>query len=458
MDAASGPGPAEPAIVLPSIVLPRRPAELELALPGDELGWAGTPCATPAPGTQRPEPPLASPMGGPRSARQPQGHRDPHSSRRRKGASKKADGVRLRRFFFNELTQNVKPTLPLHYDVLMPSSLAKDGEHDHLRYRYVDFVCPPTTAWHGMLDVTDEGADVDVKQLMNFFTVAEPRTRIDAYPMYVLLRDLLHRQLKGTLNLKHEEAEAAKAENDQLRRKLAEQAMRLAELERQLSADGVELRRAEVVQRERNKAEAALSKAETLLSQLRTNKFKLAAYREKADKLAGNVDTLKAEADKAEASEGEEAASLWSFVDLEQMLSEALDERGPDDQTLEQTFMLLGEDSTKRLHLRMKRSYPTTFKDRVKYKFIIVNGRNQEEDAVLRARGEEGSTVQKKRASLVGSILGSQVGPSLPPSLPLHKGMAARESFRQVTGRKYADQEDEEDSIRRCDFHCCSLF
>ena len=123
---------------------------------------------------------------------------------------------------------------------------------------------------------------------------------------------------------------------------------------------------------ERNKAEAALKKAETLLSEMRTNKFKLAAYRDKSDRLVEKVQVLKAEGEAVDESQ-------WSFVDLEKMLTEALDERGPDDQTLEQTFMLLGEDGTKRLHLRMKRAYPTVFKERVKYKFIVINGRNEGE-------------------------------------------------------------------------------
>ena len=135
-------------------------------------------------------PPLASPRDGPRtsSARK---HKSQHGS-------PKPPSVRLRRFFFDDLTHGVSPTLPLHYDVILPSSKPKDSAHDHLRYRYVDFVCPTRTAWHGMLDGKDDTDAADAQQLMEFFRVAEPRTRIDAYPMYVLLRDILHRQLNGT--------------------------------------------------------------------------------------------------------------------------------------------------------------------------------------------------------------------------------------------------------------------
>eukprot|EP01046_Picozoa_sp_COSAG06_P048963 COSAG06_NODE_7428_length_2508_cov_12.536322_3_plen_587_part_01 len=347
--------------VLPSIFVPHGSAA------GDDEPDGGM--STPRPRA----PPLASPVE-PRSARQPSGHRDPRSSRRSRSSSKKKDGLRLRRFFFNELTHGVKPTLPLHYDVLMPSRQAKDSEHDHLRYRYVDFVCSPTTAWHGMLDGVDEHDAVDVAQLMSFFQVAEPRTRIDAYPMYVLLRDILGRQLNGTLQLKHKEAERLRVEQKELKQKLHEQAERISFLEQQVTDSGKELRKAELVRKHKDEAENALKRAEDTLAELRTNKFKVAAFRKKADNLQHEIEHIEHERTESEGAK-------WTFVDLEAMLCEALEERGSDDQTLEQAFMLLGEENAMKLHLRMKRAYPTLFKPKTKFKFIIINSGKKNEDA-----------------------------------------------------------------------------
>ena len=358
--------------------------------------------------TPRPSPPLATqraategwqspPLASPRTARNPSRHVEPGSPRK--------PSVRLRRFFFDQLAYGVKPTLPLYYDVLMPSHRVKDSAHDHLRYRYVDFICPTTTAWHGLLEKLDDGKDaIDVQQLTAFFSLAEPRTRIDAYPMYVLLRDILQRQLNGTLKLRNKEAEALRGENEQLKRGLQESAHRIAELEQQLSASGEELHKAELVRQHKESAEAALERAETTLKELTANKFRLTAFRAKAANL-----THKLEECQQEQAAHEQADAEWTFVDLEAMLSEALEHRGPDDQTLERAFLLLGEENCQKLHLRLMRAHQTVFTPKTKYRFIVVNAGKDgqecgqqlanEEDA-LRMRLREGVASREEEAEV----------------------------------------------------------
>lgn len=270
----------------------------------------------------------------------------------------------------------------------MPSqNPGKDSALDHLRYRYVDFMCPTPTAWHGMLDGVDEHGVVECQQLMNFFAVAEPRTRIDAYPMYLLLRDILQRQLNGVLNIQHQEAQALRVENSQLKQQLDSQTDHIADLEQQLSKSGEDLRKAEIVRKAKEEAEAALQRAEDTLAELRTNKFSLAAYRNKMRKLEAKVQQIEHD------HEHEHEHAEWNFVDLSTMLAEALEQRGPDDQTLDQAFLLLGEENSKKLHLRLKRTHPMLVKDKVKYKFLfsgspIADAQRSEE---LQTRLHEGA-------------------------------------------------------------------
>lgn len=331
----------------------------------------------------RPEPPLASPQDGPRSARNPSGHRDRGPLR---------ETIRLRRFFFDDITRGVEPTLPLHYDVLMPSRRAKESALDHLRYRYVDFVCPTATAWHGMLDGPDEQDPVDTQQLMEFFSKAEPRTRIDAYPMYLLMRDLLHRQLNGKMQLQHKEAETLRVENEQLKQQLQNQTERISGLEQELSASGEELRTAELVRKHKQEADEAMKEVRKMSANLNAKRFELAVSRETASHLKTDL-----EQKQQELVEQQDEHAQWTFVELEAMLSEALDQRGPDDQTLVQAFMLLGEEKSGRLHDRMKRAYPTLFKPRTKYKFIVSGlGKQGEKDA--KDVEEEGSGLKRGNA------------------------------------------------------------
>ena len=327
---------------LPAVAVPR--------------GEGSLPTLRPLPG-----PPLASPLNGPHSARNPSNHVGQELRRKLPQPPTEPSSVRVRRFFFEQLTHSVKPTLPLHYDVLLPSLRAKDSAYDHLRYRYVDFVCPTTTAWHGMLDTHDSMGTVDAQKLMEFFQVAEPRTRIDAYPMYVLLRDILHRQLNGTLKLINKEAEALRDENKQLKQQLQDHAERIANLQQQVSVLGEQLRAAELVREQKERAEAALKQAEQKLAELTTDKFKqLMKFGEQSARLKDELEHER------ETHQGE-----WTSADLAAMLSEALEQRGPDDRTLEQAFSLLGEENSKKVYLRMKRAHPTLFKPLTKYKYMF---------------------------------------------------------------------------------------
>ena len=347
----------------------------------------------------------------------------PADSPRRRSRRRKGDGPRVRRYYFHELTRTVKPSLPLHYDILLDDAKAKDHDTDVLRYRYVDFVCPPATAWRELLaggDEQDEEDAVDMARLSQFLNEAEPRTRIDAYPMYVLLRDLLRRQLNGTLRLRHGEAERAQAQNEALAEELEAMRRRAEAAERQQEESR---RLADELAALKEQAERRSAEAEELLRELTSSKFKLAAARAKdsgpaqpePEPTAGAVGqkgqaslasqsarmdafaagshdaivdpsrlsgTIPGAAEKQEEEEsgeeekGEEASEhKWTCADMAHMLREALE--SPADQRLQQTFGVMGEDECRKLLLQISRAHPALAKVRTKYKFIIVQGKER---------------------------------------------------------------------------------
>jgi hypothetical protein len=131
--------------------------------------------------------------------------------------------ARKRRYFFDPGERRNAHPLPQHYDVILNSSTdaTGDGASDHLSCRYADFLAPElATSWGAQEGGAHEGvragagaeAEVDVAHLSEFFTAAEPRTRLDAYPMFIIVRDLLRRQMAGTLQLRDSQLQKLRGE------------------------------------------------------------------------------------------------------------------------------------------------------------------------------------------------------------------------------------------------------
>ena len=79
----------------------------------------------------------------------------------------------------------------MHFDVLLDPEDKIDGSTDHLRYRYVDFLTLPGAK--GILDRRTNSADIE--DVRSWLDEAKPATRIEAYPLFVVAKELLHHLL-----------------------------------------------------------------------------------------------------------------------------------------------------------------------------------------------------------------------------------------------------------------------
>ena len=163
------------------------------------------------------------------------------------------------------------PVSSRHFDVVMDGENDPDTEGsneeftDHLRCRYVDFLrlspspdMPPSAESAGLTRKLDNGEElVDVGAVAKFLDAAKPRTRLDAFPMFVMAKDVIRVLLSDKLSYSYSRKDALEAQlaaqREAAERKEAEQQAALdasAERERalreELARTRTELEAAEV--------------------------------------------------------------------------------------------------------------------------------------------------------------------------------------------------------------------
>jgi hypothetical protein len=130
----------------------------------------------------------------------------------------KGTGAVLRRYFF--ATPATQRLGSLHFDVLLDPADKIDHSTDHLRYRYVDFLTLPGA--EGVLDKATNSADIE--DIRKWLDHVRPRSRIEAYPQFVVCKELLHHLLQGGVTFTNRlgdqlrlEVEAAETQMESLR-------------------------------------------------------------------------------------------------------------------------------------------------------------------------------------------------------------------------------------------------
>jgi hypothetical protein len=81
---------------------------------------------------------------------------------------------------------------------------------EHLRLYYSDYLRVPVA--EGLKFMDQEETEFDCDDLVAWTTQAEPRTRVDAYPLLVMCRDLLRRLAQRELRVLSRRADALAAE------------------------------------------------------------------------------------------------------------------------------------------------------------------------------------------------------------------------------------------------------
>eukprot|EP01043_Picozoa_sp_COSAG02_P037520 COSAG02_NODE_2823_length_7948_cov_14.628105_1_plen_1034_part_10 len=109
----------------------------------------------------------------------------------------------VRRFFFsaNGLDKHSKK-LPAahHYDVLLEDGDGTEGPNlqDEIQCRYIDFLAAAAGGDITGLSWTNPSLN-DVMKVAEFLDRCAPRTRLDGYPLYIILKDVLRRLLRGQI-------------------------------------------------------------------------------------------------------------------------------------------------------------------------------------------------------------------------------------------------------------------
>ena len=139
-----------------------------------------------------------------------------------------------------------------HFDVRLPKLTTEGADssyEDHLEFRYVDFLGqhPPTLAEIGVLTQDDE---LDVGEIAHFLNAAEPRTRLEAYPMWIMGKEIIRLLLLSKVGLRDRDLE-------NLRKLLKDAQAKMREMESLLLAQ----------QKENTELRSTLSEDETLLAQ-----------------------------------------------------------------------------------------------------------------------------------------------------------------------------------------------
>ena len=131
-------------------------------------------------------------------------------------AAASSEPVVLRRYFF--ATPATQRLGSLHFDVLLDPKDKIDHSTDHLRYRYVDFLTLPGA--QGVLDRKSNSADIE--DIRSWLDGARPQTRIEAYPLFVVAKELLHHLLKGGVTFNNRLVDQLRAELEAAEAKMAE--------------------------------------------------------------------------------------------------------------------------------------------------------------------------------------------------------------------------------------------
>lgn len=130
---------------------------------------------------------------------------------------------RTRRYYFpgispspnlqGEVVQHTNRVESRHFDVKLPAKSTTEGTdgsfEDHLEFRYVDFLeaARPTLDDIGVLT---KDREADVGEIAHFLDVASPRTRLDAYPMWILAKQIIRLLLQKRIGLRDREMERLK--------------------------------------------------------------------------------------------------------------------------------------------------------------------------------------------------------------------------------------------------------
>ena len=141
-------------------------------------------------------------MSAPRVAK-----RRSHVAARGGGAARtEGETVVLRRYFF--ATPSTRRLGSLYFDVLVDPVDKIDQSTDHLRYRYVDFLTLPGAT--GVIDKDTNSADVE--DIRKWLHQVRPRSRIEAYPQFVVCKEVLHRLLDGDVTFTNQLADQLRSE------------------------------------------------------------------------------------------------------------------------------------------------------------------------------------------------------------------------------------------------------
>ena len=144
-----------------------------------------------------------------------------HGGRRQRNAPPSPG--RTRRYYFpgispspnlqGEVVRHASRVESRHFDVRLPAQSTTEGTdnsfEDHLEFRYVDFleVSAPTLTDIGVLTKDKEA---DVGEIAHFLAAANPRTRLDAYPMWILAKQIIQLLLQKQVGLRDKEMERLK--------------------------------------------------------------------------------------------------------------------------------------------------------------------------------------------------------------------------------------------------------
>ena len=95
----------------------------------------------------------------------------------------------IRRYFTKGIGPDGKPGVQHHFCVRIPHEMPQDHSTNFLRVYYSDFLAAgPTDPPVGRDERT-----VEVEKMVEWLQEAEPRSRIDAYPLLILCKDMLRR-------------------------------------------------------------------------------------------------------------------------------------------------------------------------------------------------------------------------------------------------------------------------
>eukprot|EP00741_Cyanophora_paradoxa_P018350 tig00000204_g17718.t1 len=274
-----------------------------------------------------------------------------------------------RRYFFQTQAPEVGSTLRYsHYDVLVPVQFADQSQKQHMQLYYADYLDVAREA-EGQFAASRPMDSWDVKELTKWVSEVQPRSRTEAYPLLVLVQNLLRdiladrhklfleeldKELATTKVLGKEHGEE-KARADRLAASLASAEEKLADattklaatkhaldaLTRQTEAGDVKNRATiENLQRQ-------LENMENSLASTRHDRDRYIAKAKDATDQLGKVflekDKALAELRACQAREEAAAAAAEGLVGYSQKAALATAERGPtDDQVREVNELIAG--------------------------------------------------------------------------------------------------------------------